>query len=305
MPGSTSRMDANRIVDVIVQLIKKHTRSMAMVETTWGEVASIGAGEVSVKIYGSDTGSDGFRVIGGGYPDVGDFVKVAIDRGTGDRWVMEPIKAAADDAIIAAHGDLSGLDADDHPQYTTAAEAETIADTVLGVHTSDTVDAHDASAVSLLDAGNYYSGTTVEDALQEIGAGGIGGGGGGSGTIAMNFVIDGGTAAITTGSKGMVRVPVAATLVEVALLADQSGSIVVDIRRTPYADYQPGTHPVSGDSIIGGSGTKPTISSTYKSSDTTFTSWADTTLDAGDILEFYVDSATTIRKVTVYMKVTI
>lgn len=46
-------------------------------------------------------------------------------------------------------------------------------------HIADTTDAHDASAISIADAGNYYTGSTVEAALQEIGAGGIGGGGGG------------------------------------------------------------------------------------------------------------------------------
>lgn len=37
---------------------------------------------------------------------------------------------------------------------------------------------HDASDVNILDEGDYYSSSTVEGALQEIGAGGIGGGGG-------------------------------------------------------------------------------------------------------------------------------
>lgn len=43
-------------------------------------------------------------------------------------------------------------------------------------HIADTADAHDASAISIVDTGGYYTGTDVEAALQEIGAGGIGGG---------------------------------------------------------------------------------------------------------------------------------
>lgn len=43
-------------------------------------------------------------------------------------------------------------------------------------HIADTSDAHDASAISIADAGGYFTGTDVEAALQEIGAGGIGGG---------------------------------------------------------------------------------------------------------------------------------
>jgi hypothetical protein len=47
-------------------------------------------------------------------------------------------------------------------------------------HVADTTSAHSATGVDITDAGSYYTSTTVEGALQEIGAGGIGGGGGGS-----------------------------------------------------------------------------------------------------------------------------
>jgi hypothetical protein len=46
----------------------------------------------------------------------------------------------------------------------------------LAAHLADTSDAHDASAVSIVDAGGYFTGTDVEAALQELGAGGGGGG---------------------------------------------------------------------------------------------------------------------------------
>lgn len=36
-------------------------------------------------------------------------------------------------------------------------------------HTEDTTDAHDASAISIVDAGGLYTGTDVEAALQEVG----------------------------------------------------------------------------------------------------------------------------------------
>ena len=50
--------------------------------------------------------------------------------------------------------------------------------TELANHLSDATDAHDASAISIVDSGDYFTGTDVEAALQELGAGG----GGGSGT---------------------------------------------------------------------------------------------------------------------------
>jgi len=43
------------------------------------------------------------------------------------------------------------------------------------------------------------------------------------------FIIDGGASAITTGEKGHLEIPFACTIQQVTMLADQSGSIVVDI----------------------------------------------------------------------------
>jgi hypothetical protein len=60
----------------------------------------------------------------------------------------------------------------------TQAAAEATAATALSGHVADTTSAHSATGVDITDAGAYYTSTTVEGALQEIGAGGIGGGGG-------------------------------------------------------------------------------------------------------------------------------
>jgi hypothetical protein len=51
-----------------------------------------------------------------------------------------------------------------------------IAEPIAAAHISDTGDAHDASAISITDTGDYFTGTDVEAALQELGAGGGGGG---------------------------------------------------------------------------------------------------------------------------------
>jgi hypothetical protein len=72
-------------------------------------------------------------------------------------------------AGISDHGLLTGLGDDDHPQYAT--------DSDLTAHTGDTTDAHDASAISVLDTGGNFTGTDVEAVLAEldsaIAAGGI------------------------------------------------------------------------------------------------------------------------------------
>lgn len=116
------------------------------------------------------------------------------------------------------------------------------------------------------------------------------------------FLIDGGGSAITTGSKGFLEVPFACTINAVTMLADQSGSIVVEIRKCTYAQFDAGsTHPVTGDKI--NSSTPPTIANTTKSQDTTLGNWT-TAISAGDILQFNVNSATAIQRVTVSLKAT-
>lgn len=114
-------------------------------------------------------------------------------------------------------------------------------------------------------------------------------------TVDIIFVIDGGGATITTGVKGYIPVDFPCTINQVTLLADQSGSIVVDILKDTYANYPP------AGSIAASA--KPTISSATKSKDSTLTGWT-TSISAGDILGFKVDSITTCQRVTVALKVT-
>ncbi len=112
---------------------------------------------------------------------------------------------------------------------------------------------------------------------------------------AINFVIDGGGSAITTGVKGYLELPFAGTIESVRLLADQSGSIVVDIWKDTYANYPP----TDADSITASA--VPTISTATKSEDTGLTGWT-TTFSAGDIVGFNVDSITTLTRVTLSLR---
>lgn len=114
---------------------------------------------------------------------------------------------------------------------------------------------------------------------------------------AITLIIDGGGLAITTGIKGDLMIPFNCTINSVTLLADQSGSIVVDIWKDTYANYPP----TGADSITASA--KPTISSTTKSQDTTLTGWT-TGITAGDTLRFNVDSITTLTRVALILKVT-
>lgn len=112
----------------------------------------------------------------------------------------------------------------------------------------------------------------------------------------ITFVIDGGGSAITTGEKGHLEIPFACTIERVTLLADVSGSIVVDIWKDTYANFPP----ADTDSITASA--PPTITTAQNSQDSTLTGWT-TAIAAGSILAFNVDSVTTITRVTVSLKV--
>ena len=110
------------------------------------------------------------------------------------------------------------------------------------------------------------------------------------------FIIDGGGSAITTGQKGHLEIPFACTIVQVTTLADQSGSIVVDIWKDTYANFPP----TDADSITASA--PPTLSSTQKAQDSTLTNWT-LAIAAGDILAYNVDSITTVTRVLISLKV--
>lgn len=115
---------------------------------------------------------------------------------------------------------------------------------------------------------------------------------------AIGFGIDGGGAVIATGVAGNgLLIPFACTINAVTLLADQTGSIVVDIWKDTYANYPP----TVADSICASA--KPTISAALKSEDTTLTGWTKS-IAAGDVLRFNVDSVSSIQRLTLVLKVT-
>ena len=113
---------------------------------------------------------------------------------------------------------------------------------------------------------------------------------------AINFIIDGGGNIITAlEEKGHVEVPFDCTISRVTMLANTSGSIQVDIWKDTYASFPP----TDGDSITASA--VPAISSDTDSQDSTLTGWT-TSVSAGDVLAYYVDSVEGIHRVTVSAK---
>lgn len=109
--------------------------------------------------------------------------------------------------------------------------------------------------------------------------------------VGLTYVIDGGGSTITTGFKGVLTVPFDMTITGWVLLADQSGSIVVDVWKDTYANYPP----TGADSITGAD--KPTLSSVDKNRNLAVTLWT-TAVSANDVIAFNVDSVSTVQRVT-------
>lgn len=115
-------------------------------------------------------------------------------------------------------------------------------------------------------------------------------------TKTITAIIDGGGTAIAPGIKGDLEISFGCTIQRVTMLADQTGSIVVDVWKDTYSNYPP----VDADSITASA--PPTIASSTKSQNSTLTGWT-TAIAAGDVLRFNVDSCTSITRVTISMQV--
>lgn len=114
----------------------------------------------------------------------------------------------------------------------------------------------------------------------------------------FGITIDGGGSAITTGVKGYISIPFSGTITQWDIFADQSGSIVVDVWKDTYANFPP----TVADTIAAAA--KPTLSTAQKNQDATLTGWT-TTVTAGDVIGFNVDSASTVTRVTIVIYINI
>lgn len=121
---------------------------------------------------------------------------------------------------------------------------------------------------------------------------GLGGQSGGSSIIrTLNIVVNGNGSAITTGVVGDVELDFAATVLRWTLLADASGSAVVDVWKTAYAGFPP----TAANKITASA--PPTLTAAQSAQSSTLTGWT-TAIAAGDTLRFNVNSASTVKRVT-------
>jgi hypothetical protein len=115
--------------------------------------------------------------------------------------------------------------------------------------------------------------------------------------IFWGFVIDNAGVAITTGVKIDYPVPYNCKITQWELVDDVSGSIVLDLWSDTYANFPP----TVADTITGAE--KPTLSAVQKNTDTSLAAGVGWPLTGGRWLRINVDSATTVTRVTLSLKV--
>lgn len=112
----------------------------------------------------------------------------------------------------------------------------------------------------------------------------------------IGITVDGGGAAITTGVKGYIVAGFSGTIVGWDIVANASGSIVVDVWKSGT-----GTIPTVANTIAGTE--KPTLATQQINSDLALSTWSSTAVTKGDVIGFNVDSATTVSRVTLTLRV--
>lgn len=111
----------------------------------------------------------------------------------------------------------------------------------------------------------------------------------------VGITIDGGGAPPATGSKGYIRIPFGATIIDWMLLADVSGSAQITIKKCNFSGFPTTT------SIVASA--QPRLTSAQKATSSTLTGWT-TSVTADDIWEFNLDSVTTCNRLTLNVKLT-
>jgi len=112
------------------------------------------------------------------------------------------------------------------------------------------------------------------------------------GTVGIS--LNGNGAYISSGSKGYITMPYACTITGWYLVANATGSIVIDIEKGDFTTFPVNT------SIVGSA--TPSLVSQQKNSSTTLTGWT-TSVAQNDVIEFTVVSNTTVTNASLNLRV--
>jgi hypothetical protein len=126
-----------------------------------------------------------------------------------------------------------------------------------------------------------YSSVTANSASWSMGISG-----------SINYTIDGGGNAITTGSKGFIQIPTNFVVQEWIIFADLlTTSLIIDVRKASYANL-PTTTTIVNSNLL-------TLTNQQKNRNTSV-SW--TNISAGDFVEFFVTDASNASIVNISLK---
>lgn len=239
------------------------------------------------------------------------------------KYIIKAAIMATSDLVD--HGLLAGLADNDHPQYQLVSgkgaasgyagldanikvpiaqlpTGATSSDVSLGNHThaggsGDVVGPASAvdSRIAVFDG---VTGKLIKDGGQVISGLATSGhthAGANGGKIEIG--IDGGGLVPSTGVLLDFVVPVDLTITDWTLLANESGSIVIDLWQDTYANYPP----TVADTVTGSA--KPTLSSATKNTSSTLTGWT-TNWAAGSVIRVNIDSVSTLKRATLILSYT-
>lgn len=113
-------------------------------------------------------------------------------------------------------------------------------------------------------------------------------------TRTINILIDNGSVDITPGSKGYLNIDVTGTIESFVIVAPEPGTITVDVRKTVFNNFPDGFVSIVGTE-------PPQLLNQDKNRNENINTW-DKEITAGDILEFYVNSASNIRKCSIFLR---
>lgn len=118
-----------------------------------------------------------------------------------------------------------------------------------------------------------------------------------TGTDTITYVLDGGEYPISNGIKGSLMFDYAFTITDWVVIADQDGSVELDVWKTNYAGF-----PANATNSICGTNV-PAIIDAQKGRALNMSGWT-TSVAAGSILTFYVTECSSITRCTLCLKIT-
>lgn len=112
-------------------------------------------------------------------------------------------------------------------------------------------------------------------------------------TSVIGFGIDGGGSVLTMGVQGTIEVPYDFDIIRWTMLADQSGSANIDMWSRDYSTVLP----TQANSMTGNIGM--TISTATANQSTDMSNWRMTKINAGNVISYNVQSASTITRAVI------